>query len=73
MTHTGTLPRKNLFQIFFLFAITFLAFTSTPAFAQLPTITSINPNQGVITGGTPITITGTNFDGTTDVTIAFAS
>ncbi len=73
MTHTGTLPRKNLFRIFFLFAITFLAFTSTPAFAQLPTITSINPNQGVITGGTPITITGTNFDGTTDVTIAFAS
>ena len=73
MTHTGTLPRKNLFQIFFLFAITFLAFTSTPAFAQLPTITSINPNQGVVTGGTPITITGTNFTGTTDVTIAFAS
>lgn len=73
MTHTGTLPRKNLFQLFFLFAITFLAFTSTPAFAQLPTITSINPNQGVITGGTPITITGTNFTGTTDVTIAFAS
>jgi hypothetical protein len=36
---------------------------ATPA----PTVTSINPNSGPTTGGTPVTITGANFTGATSV------
>ena len=35
----------------------------------LPTITLVNPNSGVLAGGTAITITGTNFTGATVVKI----
>jgi hypothetical protein len=34
-----------------------------------PTVTSINPNTGSVTGGQPVTITGTGFTGATSVTI----
>ena len=34
-----------------------------------PTITGISPNQGITTGGTPLTVTGTNFTSLTIVTI----
>jgi len=33
-----------------------------------PTVTSVSPSQGVLAGGTPVTITGTNFTGATAVT-----
>ena len=38
-----------------------------------PTVTSITPTSGVNTGGTILTITGTNFSGTTGVTIGGAA
>ena len=34
-----------------------------------PTVTAISPNSGSTAGGTPVTITGTNFINTTNVTI----
>jgi Repeat of unknown function (DUF5650)/IPT/TIG domain len=34
-----------------------------------PTVSAITPNSGAITGGTVVTITGTNFTGATSVTI----
>ena len=34
-----------------------------------PTVTAISPNTGTTQGGTPVTITGTNFTGATAVTI----
>jgi hypothetical protein len=34
-----------------------------------PNVTSVSPNSGSIAGGTPITISGSNFLGTTSVTI----
>jgi len=37
----------------------------TPA----PTVSTASPNSGLTTGGTPITITGTNFTGATGITI----
>jgi IPT/TIG domain/PASTA domain len=52
--------------------------SATPGFAggelaldaevqPLPTITGVGPASGPISGGTPVTITGTNFEGTTAV------
>ncbi|WP_416193271.1 IPT/TIG domain-containing protein [Nitrobacter sp. TKz-YC01] len=38
----------------------------------LPTITSVTPNTGPTTGGTSVTITGTNFTGATSVTFGGA-
>ncbi len=35
----------------------------------LPTVLAISPNNGTTDGGTPVTITGTNFNGATGVTI----
>ncbi len=46
-------------------------FTYTPN--PPPTITSINPNNGPLAGGTVVTITGTNFEGTVNVTIGGVS
>jgi IPT/TIG domain len=45
--------------------------TSVNAFTYigLPTITSITPSFGILTGGTTITITGTNLSGTSSITI----
>jgi hypothetical protein len=34
-----------------------------------PTVTAVNPNSGSTLGGTPITITGTNLTGATDITV----
>ena len=45
---------------------------STFSYMAMPTITSVQPNFGVLAGGTPITITGTNLTGAT-VTIGGAS
>jgi len=42
-------------------------FAVTATFETAPTITSVSPNQGPTTGGTSVTITGTNFIGTTAV------
>ena len=41
--------------------------TPTPSPTPAPAVTSVNPNSGPTTGGTSITITGTNFAGTTAV------
>ncbi|HVF88664.1 MAG TPA: IPT/TIG domain-containing protein, partial [Blastocatellia bacterium] len=41
----------------------------TPPPAQAPTVSSISPNSGTINGGTPVTITGTNF--AAGLTVAF--
>src|SRR5262245_15280244 len=38
-------------------------FTYVPAPAPAPTVTNINPNTGPSSGGTSVTITGTNFSG----------
>ena len=38
-------------------------------YLQGPTITAITPNQGLVGGGTAVTITGTDFVGGTTVTI----
>ncbi len=43
-------------------------FTYT-ATGLIPTVTNVNPGAGPITGGTAITITGTNFVGTPTVTV----
>jgi hypothetical protein len=43
------------------------------ASAYSPTITGIAPLSGPTTGGTPVTITGTNFTGATSVTIGGAA
>lgn len=45
--------------------------TKTGGFSYLaaaPTVTSVSPNTGTSVGGTPVTITGTNFTGATSVT-----
>src|SRR5215469_1660754 len=42
-------------------------FTYVPAPAPAPTVTNINPNTGPTSGGTSVTITGTNFSGATAV------
>jgi hypothetical protein len=40
----------------------------SPVHAQgIPTVTGLNPSSGAITGGTQVTITGTNFTGATEV------
>ena len=46
-----------------------LAYVAPPA----PTVTGINPNTGLTTGGEPVTITGTNLTGATAVTIGGAN
>jgi hypothetical protein len=40
----------------------------TRAGASIPTLGSISPSSGSLTGGTPVSIVGTNFTGTTAVT-----
>jgi hypothetical protein len=42
------------------------AYQTTGANAR-PTITAVNPNVGIVSGGATVTITGTNFTGTTAV------
>src|SRR5262249_48270392 len=42
-------------------------FTYVPAPALAPTVTKINPNTGPTSGGSSVTITGTNFSGATTV------
>jgi hypothetical protein len=42
-------------------------FAVTATFETAPTVTTVSPNQGHTTGGTIVTITGTNFIGTTAV------
>src|SRR5271163_4239173 len=48
-----------------------LVVTATPAFASGggPTVTAVSPTSGPVSGGTSITITGTNFTGATAVSI----
>ncbi len=43
--------------------------TAVTLYAQWTTVTSISPTSGTLVGGTPITITGTNFTGATGATI----
>jgi hypothetical protein len=42
-------------------------FAVTATFETAPTVTAVSPNQGPTTGGTSVTITGTNFIGATAV------
>jgi hypothetical protein len=46
---------------------------ATWVFVNSPAITSLNPNTGPVTGGTTVTITGTNFGGVTAVTFGSTS
>ena len=39
----------------------------------MPTISSINPNTGILAGGTSFTITGTNLSNTSSVTVGGAA
>ena len=41
----------------------------TPDFTPAPTVTAISPASGLTTGGTPITVNGTNFSGAISVTV----
>ena len=43
------------------------AFTVNNSVNQQPTVTGVSPTSGVATGGTPVSITGTNFVGTPTV------
>ncbi len=47
--------------------------TSLFTYYAAPTVTGISPSSGPTTGGTSVTITGTNFTGATSVTIGGAS
>lgn len=49
------------------------SFTVAPAQAAAPTVTSLSPAYGVKAGGSTTIITGTNFTGTTGVTIGGAA
>ena len=49
------------------------SFTVAPAQAAPPTVTSLSPAYGVKAGGSTTVITGTNFTGTTGVTIGGAA
>ncbi|MEI9901090.1 MAG: IPT/TIG domain-containing protein [Hyphomicrobium sp.] len=42
--------------------------TNAYTYVAAPTVTGVSPNIGPIAGGTPVTITGTNFTGATNVT-----
>ena len=44
-------------------------YTATSNLVDAPSITSVSPSTGPTTGGTTITITGDNFDSTTNVTV----
>ena len=44
----------------------------TFTYQDLPTVTAVAPASGPVAGGTEITITGTNFDGVTGVTVGGA-
>jgi IPT/TIG domain len=46
---------------------------ATWVFVNSPVITGVNPNTGPVTGGTTVTITGTNFGGVTAVTFGSTS
>ena len=59
-------------KIMTMMIITFFSL-SAYAVALLPTIASITPASGPVAGGTNVTITGTNFTGTTAVTIGGAA
>jgi hypothetical protein len=43
------------------------------SYSSAPTVSSINPNAGPVTGGTPVTITGTNFTAPATVTLGGAA
>jgi LGFP repeat/Bacterial Ig-like domain (group 3)/IPT/TIG domain/FG-GAP-like repeat/Putative Ig domain len=53
-TPGGTSPLSSLDQY---------TYVSIPSSPQAPTISSLSPNNGPVTGGTAVTITGTNLDG----------
>ena len=59
--------KKIAAVISLLMGITLL--TAMPANAAVPSLTSISPEIGSVTGGTALTITGTDFTGATGVTI----
>src|SRR5262249_58045177 len=42
-------------------------------YVSAPTVTNVNPNTGPTSGGTSVTITGTNFSGATAVRIGRAA
>ena len=48
-------------------------FAVTATFETAPTVTNVSPNQGPTTGGTTVTITGTNFIGATSVKFGVTS
>jgi hypothetical protein len=48
-------------------------FTYTSGTGTLPTVTSVTPDSGPLSGGTPVTITGSGFTGATRVQFGFSS
>jgi len=46
----------------------FMAIAGTAAYAAVPTVSSVSPNNGPTSGGTAVTISGTNFASTAIVT-----
>lgn len=72
---SDTQPRGLLRKILFFFLLTALAsgFSISPAHASVPTITSLSTVYGPIAGGTTTVITGTNFTGTTSVSVGGAT
>lgn len=64
--------RKNIKSLISVLAAMFLivsGIVSQPAFAAVPTLTSVSPALGTVSGGTSFTLTGTGFTGATGVTV----
>ncbi len=64
--------RQGTFRAGALVAVS-IALLCVSAFAQTPTVTSISPTSGTSAGGTPVTITGTNFVSGATVAIGTAA
>ena len=60
--------QSTLFSILILLSAAIGGLPAHAAPPQPPTVTSISPDSGPTTGGTSVTITGTNFTGATAVT-----
>ena len=78
-TSTLSISRKAQVKVSIFSALVLLIFSLTPlnnaaqAVDPAPTITSLTPNTGAITGGTTVVVTGTNFNSANIATVLFTS
>ena len=78
-TSTLSISRKSQVKVSTFSALVLLIFSLTPlnnaaqAVDPAPTITSLTPNTGAITGGTSVVVTGTNFNAANIATVLFTS